>query len=55
MQVFKMLGVFAVVLGMMFTISNPVSAQDMSKGADNFFKSSKVTMQKRWRSKTNTT
>lgn len=46
MQVFKMLGMFAFVLGMMFTISNPVSAQDMSKGADNFFKSSKVTMQK---------
>jgi fermentation-respiration switch protein FrsA (DUF1100 family) len=35
-----------VVLGMMFIISTPASAQDMSKGADNFYKSKEVTMQK---------
>lgn len=46
MQGFKILGMFIAVLGMMFTVSSPVLAQDMSQGADNFYKSGKVTMQK---------
>ena len=36
----------AIVLSMMSIISAPASAQDMSNGADNFYKSKKVTTQK---------
>jgi hypothetical protein len=32
-------------LGMMSIVSTPALAQDMSKGADNFYKSKEVTMQ----------
>lgn len=42
----RKLGMITVVLGMMSIISTPASAQDMSRGADNFYKSKEVTMQK---------
>ena len=40
------LGMIAIVMGMVSMISNPVSAKDPSNGADNFYKSKTVTMQK---------
>ncbi len=46
MQILRQLGMIAIVLGMMSIISTPASAQDMSYGADNFYKSKEVTMQK---------
>jgi hypothetical protein len=46
MQKLRQLGMIAIVLGMMSIVSTPVLAQDMSKGADNFYKSKEVTMQK---------
>nr|WP_321401524.1 alpha/beta hydrolase [uncultured Desulfobacter sp.] len=39
-------GKFAFVLTMIFIMSSPAFAQDMSRGADNFYKSKDVTMQK---------
>jgi fermentation-respiration switch protein FrsA (DUF1100 family) len=42
----RLLAVIAIVFGMMSIISGLALAQDMSKGADNFYKSNKVTMQK---------
>ena len=46
MHKLRQLGMIAIVLGMMSIISAPALAQDMSNGADNFYKSKKVTMQK---------
>ncbi|MBU1565787.1 MAG: alpha/beta hydrolase, partial [Proteobacteria bacterium] len=46
MQILRQLGVIAIVLGMMSIVSTPASAQDMSNGADNFYKSKEVTLQK---------
>ena len=40
------LGMIAIVLGIMSIIISPALAQDMSNGADNFYKSKKVTVQK---------
>ena len=45
MQKLRQLGMIAIVLGMMSIVSTPVLAQQ-SKGADNFYKSKEVTMQK---------
>jgi uncharacterized protein len=36
----------AIVLGMMSIVNAPALAQDMANGADNFYKSNKVTVQK---------
>ncbi len=46
MYKFNHLGMIAIVLGMMSIVSTPVLAQDMSKGADNFYNSKEVTLQK---------
>jgi uncharacterized protein len=46
MQKLRPLGMLAIVLGMMSITSGPALAQDMSKGANNFYKSDKITMQK---------
>ncbi len=46
MHKLRQLGMIAIVLGMMSIVSTPVLAQDMSNGADNFYKSKEVTMQK---------
>lgn len=40
------LGMIAIVLAMMSIISTPALAQDMSNGADNFYKSKEITTQK---------
>ena len=42
----RQLGMIAIVMGMVSMISTPVLAQDLSNGADNFYKSKKVTVQK---------
>ena len=42
----RQLGMIAIVMGMVSMISTPVWAQDLSHGADNFYKSKKVTVQK---------
>jgi fermentation-respiration switch protein FrsA (DUF1100 family) len=42
----RQLGMIAIVLGMMSIISARALAQDMSNGADNFYKSNEITMQK---------
>lgn len=42
----RQLGMFAVVLGALSVISIPVLAQDMSNGADNFYQSEQVTVEK---------
>ncbi|MDD2466016.1 MAG: alpha/beta hydrolase [Desulfobulbus sp.] len=42
----KQLGMLSIVLGMLSIIGAPALAQDMSNGADNFYKSKGVTMQK---------
>lgn len=42
----RLFGIIALVLGMMSVISAPAMAQDMSRGADNFYKSKQVTAQK---------
>lgn len=42
----KLFGIIALVLGMMSVISAPAMAQDMSRGADNFYKSKLVAAQK---------
>lgn len=46
MEWIRQFGVVALVLGMMSIISAPAMAQDMSRGADNFYQSKLVTMQK---------
>lgn len=46
MSELRMLGIVAAFLGMMTILSTPAFAQDMSNGADNFYKSKKVTKQK---------
>jgi hypothetical protein len=46
MHKLRQLGMIAIVLGMMSIISIPALAQDMSNGADNFYKSKEVTLQK---------
>jgi len=46
MHKLRQLGMIAIVLAMMSTINTPALAQAMSKGADNFYKSKKVTIQK---------
>jgi hypothetical protein len=46
MQKLRQLGMIAIVLGMMSIVSTMILAQDMSNGADNFYKSKEVTMQK---------
>lgn len=46
MHNFRQLGVIAIVLGMMSIISAATSAQGMPDGADNFYMSKEVTMQK---------
>jgi hypothetical protein len=46
MHKLRQLGVIAMVLGMMSIVSAPALAQDMSNGADNFYKSKEVTLQK---------
>jgi fermentation-respiration switch protein FrsA (DUF1100 family) len=46
MQKLKQLGMIAVVLGIMSIVNTPALAQDMSNGADNFYKNKGVTMQK---------
>lgn len=46
MQKLRRLGMIVIVLGMMSIFSAPALAQDMSKGADNFYRSKDVTMQK---------
>ena len=42
----RKVGMFTVVLGMMSIVSTSILAQDMSNGADNFYKSKEVTLQK---------
>ena len=42
----RQLGMIAIVMGIVSMISTPVLAQDLSNGADNFYKSKKVTVQK---------
>ena len=42
----RQLGVIAIVMGMMSTLSVPAWSQDMSNGADNFYKSKRVAVQK---------
>jgi len=42
----RQLGMIAIVMGMVSMISTPILAQDLSNGADNFYKSKKVTVQK---------
>lgn len=42
----RQLGMIAIVMGIISIISVPALSQDMSNGADNFYKSKKVTMQK---------
>jgi fermentation-respiration switch protein FrsA (DUF1100 family) len=42
----RQLSMIAIVLGIMSIIISPALAQDMSNGADNFYKSKKVTVQK---------
>lgn len=46
METIRQFGILALVLGMMSIISTPAMAQDMSRGADNFYKSKLVTAQK---------
>lgn len=46
MHKFNFPGWIAAILGGMFIMNATVSAQDMSNGADNFYKSDKVTLQK---------
>jgi len=46
MHELRQIGMIAIVLGMMSIVSTAVFAQDMSNGADNFYKSKEVTMQK---------
>ena len=46
MQKLRQLGMIAIILGIMSIISTPALAQDMSNGADNFYKSKEATMQK---------
>ncbi len=46
MRKFKLLGILAAVLGLMTVTNTPASAQDLSNGADNFYQSKEVKMQK---------
>lgn len=46
MKKLKLLGMTAAVLGTLSVISTPALVQDMSNGANNFYKSEEVTMQK---------
>lgn len=46
MRKFKLLGILAAVLGLMTVMNTPASAQDLSNGADNFYQSKEVKMQK---------
>ncbi len=46
MNKLKTLGLIAVILGAQTMINTPTLAQDMSNGADNFFKSNEVTVKK---------
>jgi fermentation-respiration switch protein FrsA (DUF1100 family) len=46
MHKLRQIGMVAIVLGTMSTSNTPALAQDMSNGADNFYKSKKVTIQK---------
>jgi hypothetical protein len=46
MKKLKLLGMTAAVLGTLSVISTPALVQDMFNGADNFYKSEEVTMQK---------
>jgi fermentation-respiration switch protein FrsA (DUF1100 family) len=46
MHTLRQIGIIAIGFGMMSIISAPAWSQDMSNGADNFYKSKKVTVQK---------